>query len=246
MGAGGKHHFPISIGFVAGGRGDKLARMGIGGRVAGERKAPQRQARGRVRIAAILDAADRVVARQASTAVSLQEVAQEAGLPVASVYHYFATPQALLIALAQRYLLALEELAAQPLAHEELTHWADIARFHARQSIAFYNAHPVAMRLLFGPESGGAIRAADQESTLRVGRIYCRKLAQHFAVEPGPALEEAFAIAVTLSDAVWALSFARHGCIEAGMAEEAMRARLAYLRLYVGEFVARRAVAKDQ
>jgi AcrR family transcriptional regulator len=225
---------------VAGGRGDKLTVIGTGGSVAGERKVPQRQARGRVRIEVILEAADRVVARKASTAVSLQEVAQEAGLPVASVYHYFATPQALLIALAQRYLLALEELAAQKLVHEGLKHWADIARFHALQAIDFYNAHPVAMRLLFGPESGGAIRAADQESALRVGRIYCRKLAQHFAVEAGPALEQAFAIAVTISDAVWSLSFARHGCIEAGMAEEAMRARLAYLRLYVGELVAKR------
>ncbi len=208
----------------------------------GERKAPQRQARGRRRIEEILEAADRVVARQASTAVSLQEVAQAAGLPVASVYHYFATPQALLIALAQRYLLALEELAARPLAHDALAEWADIARFHAGQSIAFYNAHPVAMRLLFGPESGGAIRAADQESALRVARIYCRKLVQHFAMEAGPALEEAFAIAVTVSDAIWSLSFARHGRIEPALAEEAMRARLAYLRLYVGAFVPKRDV----
>ncbi len=210
--------------------------------MAGERKVPQRQARGRRRIGEILDAADRVVARQASTAVSLPEVAHEAGLPVASVYHYFATPQALVIALAQRYLAALEVLAAQPLAHESLAEWGDIARFHARQSIAFYNAHPVAMRLLFGPESGGAIRAADQESALRVARIYCRKLAQHFMVEAGPALERAFAIAVTISDAVWALSFARHGRIEPEMAEEAMRARLAYLRLHVGELAEKRPV----
>ena len=210
--------------------------------MAGERKAPQRQARGRVRIEQILNAANQVVARQESTAVSLQEVAQEASLPVASVYHYFATPQALLIALAQRYLAALEALAAQPLAHDALAHWADISRFHASQAIAFYNAHPVAMRLLFGSESGGAIRAADQESTLRVARIYCRKLARHFAVEPGPALERAFAIAVTLTDAVWALSFARHGRIEPEMAEEAMRARLAYLRLYVGELAEKRPV----
>jgi AcrR family transcriptional regulator len=208
--------------------------------VSAERKEPQRQARGRQRIGLILEAADRVVARQESTTLSLQDVAQAAGLPVASVYHYFATPQALLIALARRYLLALEQLAEQPLAHGDLAHWADIARFHARQAIAFYNAHPVAMRLLFGPESGGAIRAADQESAIRVARIYCRKLAQHFVVEATPTLEQAFAIAVTLSDAIWSLSFARHGRIDAALAEEAMRARLAYLRLYVGEYAERR------
>ena len=77
---------------------------------------------------------------------------------------------------------------------------------------------------------------------MRVARIYCRKLVQHFAMEAGPALEEAFAIAVTVSDAIWSLSFARHGRIEPALAEEAMRARLAYLRLYVGAFVPKRDV----
>jgi len=205
-----------------------------------QQKEPQRQARGRRRIGEILDAADRVIARQQSTAVSLQDVAGEAGLPVASLYHYFPTPAALLTALAQRYLSALEALAAQPLVHAELTQWADIVRFHARQAIAFYNAHPVAMRLLFGPESFWQIRAADLESGNRVGTIYCRKLVQHFAVAPSPSLQQAFGVAVVISDAIWSLSFARLGRIAPAMAEEAMRARLAYLRLHVGEFAEKR------
>jgi len=204
------------------------------------RPEPHRQARGRRRIEAILDAADRVILRQQSTALSLPDVAGEAGLPVASLYHYFPTPAAVQVALARRYLLALEALAAQPLAHGELTQWADISRHHARQAIGFYNAHPVAMRLLFGPESGWQIRGADLESGARVGRIYCRKLVQHFVVAQSPALEQAFAVGVVISDSIWSLSFARHGRIEPGMAEEAMRARLAYLQLYVGPFAERR------
>ncbi|WP_338147682.1 TetR/AcrR family transcriptional regulator [Neoroseomonas terrae] len=200
----------------------------------------QRQARGRLRMEQILDAADAVTRRRGVAGASLQDVAQEAGLPPASLYHYFPTSQALLLQLAQRYLAAFETLAARPLDHDGITAWSDLCAFHADLALRFYGEHPVAMRLLLGPECGWEIRAADHAANRRIGGIYYRKLIQHFIVAESTVLEEAFAVSVTISDAVWALSFARSGAIEPAMAREALRARLAYLGLYVGIHVEKR------
>lgn len=202
---------------------------------------PQRQARGRLRIEKILDAADQVIQRQDGADLSLQDVAQAADLPPASLYHYFSTSQALLVELARRYHAAFEVMAARRIDHDRLTHWSDLCAYHADLSLRFYNEHPVAMRLFLGPESGWEIRAADLATNRRIGSIYYRKLIQHFVVAESPVLEDAFAVSVTIADAIWALSFARSGSVEPDMATEAMRARLAYLRLYVGEFVEKRA-----
>jgi AcrR family transcriptional regulator len=202
---------------------------------------PQRQARGRLRIEAILDAADRTITRQDTLDLSLQAVAEEAGVPAASLYHYFPTSQALLVALARRYMTAFEALAARRIDHDRLTQWADLCAFHADLALRFYHEHPVAMRLLLGPECGWEIRSADHATNQRIGGIYYRKLIQHFAVAESRMLEEAFAVSVTIGDAVWALSFARDGVVGPAMAEEALRARLAYLRLYLGRYVEKRA-----
>lgn len=202
---------------------------------------PHRQARGRARMEKILDAADLVIRRQAGTDVSLQQVAEEARLPPASLYHYFSTSQSLLMGLTRRYLAGFEALALRPIPHARLTHWSDLSAIHAEMSLRFYHEHPVAMRLFLGPGTGWEIRAADLSANRRIGGIYYRKLIQHFVVAESAALEQAMAVSVTISDAVWALSFARGGQVEPDMAAEALRAKLAYLRLYVGEFAEKRA-----
>jgi AcrR family transcriptional regulator len=205
-----------------------------------EKAGPQRQTRGRLRIEKILDAADLVIRRQDAVDVSLQEVAKEAALPPASLYHYFSTSQSLLMELARRYHAAFEALAMRRIDHGRLTHWGDLCVFHADLTLRFYHEHPVAMRLFLGPEAGWEVRAADLATNRRIGSIYYRKLVQHFVVAPSRVLEDAFDVSVTISDAIWAMSFARSGAIEPDMAAEALRARLAYLRLYVGEFVEKR------
>ena len=202
---------------------------------------PHRQARGRARMEQILDAADALIRAQDSTAISLQQVAEAASLPTASLYHYFPTPQALLMGLARRYVAGFEALAQAPLRHDRLRQWTDICALHAEKSLRFYHDNPVAMRLFLGPESGWDIRATDLEANRRIGALYCRKLVRHFVIAESPALEEAMAISVTIADAVWALSFARSGRVEPAMAEESLRARVAYLRLYVGEYAEKRA-----
>lgn len=199
-----------------------------------------RQARSKARLGQILDAADAVLLRRRTAEFTLPEVAQEAGLPPASVYHYVPTSQTLLLALARRYMETFEAMAAQPVPHEAVRVWTDLLRIHCARSLDFYRAHPVAMRLILGPESGWQIRSADLEANRSIGMIQYRHLLRHFIVAESEVLERAFPVSMTIGDAVWALSFAREGHVAPDLAEESLRARTAYLRLYIGEHAARR------
>jgi len=161
-------------------------------------------------------------------------------LPLASLYHYFSNNQALLMELAKRYLTAFEALARSDIKHDQVNQWADLFDIHARMSLEFYHNHPTAMQLFLGPDSGWEIRSADLATNQRIGSIAYRKLLRHFVVAESATLERAMGLGVTISDSLWALSFAHSGRVEPEAATEALRAKVAYLRLYVGEFVEKR------
>lgn len=205
---------------------------------------PNRRARGRMRVEKILDAADSMLQERTEIDVSLQEVAARAALPPASLYHYFSNSHALMLELAKRYVAAFELLAQEEVDHARLDTWQDLIHLHCERALRFYHDHPVAMRLFLGPETGWQIRSADLAANRRIGRIQYERLLAHFVVADSATLAAAFPVSMTIGDAVWALSFARHGEVTPEMAAESLRARLAYLRLYIGEFVERRALAR--
>jgi len=77
--------------------------------MAGERldRASPVQERGRNTRKAILDAAGALIISEGPNSFSLQEVADQAGVPIGSLYHYFAGRPALLRALAETHLETL-------------------------------------------------------------------------------------------------------------------------------------------
>jgi len=60
------------------------------------------QERSRRRVAKVLDAAAKIVVRDGVEALSTREIARAAGVPIATLYQYFADKEAVLIALTQR------------------------------------------------------------------------------------------------------------------------------------------------
>jgi AcrR family transcriptional regulator len=71
------------------------------------RRVPQ-QVRSRDRVARILEAASRIVVAGGVEAINTRSVASAAGLPVASLYQYFADKESILLAIVERDVAALE------------------------------------------------------------------------------------------------------------------------------------------
>lgn len=77
-------------------------------------RAPQ-QARGRERVAAILDACARLILSESVDKLTMHTIAKEAGTSIGSMYHFFPDRQAVLSALGARHLAAIREVTDQML-----------------------------------------------------------------------------------------------------------------------------------
>ncbi|MBS0561321.1 MAG: TetR/AcrR family transcriptional regulator [Proteobacteria bacterium] len=192
-----------------------------------------RRVRGMERYTQLLDAADALLRDREPGELVIQDVATHAGVPLASVYHYFPSNVAVIAGVAQRYIERFEEVLTQPMDHAALNHWTDIVREHARRSTRFFNENPIATKLILGGDGISQLRSLDKESNERLARRYVTTYRRHFVLPDDPILVDRCAIAITIMDAVTSLSYSRHGRITPEMAEEAVQARLAYLTLYI-------------
>ncbi len=83
-------------------KGAKDRRMGLDMQALEPRR--PKQARSRARLAAILDAAEGLVAEVGVSGLTMSAVAEKAGVSIGSLYQYTPTMQALMRALAERFL----------------------------------------------------------------------------------------------------------------------------------------------
>ncbi len=75
------------------------------------RRTPK-QARGQLRVDEILDAAERLLRTTGWEKISTNHIAREAGIPIGSLYQFFANKQAIAHALVERYIANIEQAFA--------------------------------------------------------------------------------------------------------------------------------------
>jgi len=71
-----------------------------------------KQARGQQRVDEILDAAERLTRTTSWDKLSTNHIAAEAGIPIGSLYQFFANKHAIAQALVERYVASIEEAFA--------------------------------------------------------------------------------------------------------------------------------------
>ncbi|WP_147425904.1 TetR/AcrR family transcriptional regulator [Teichococcus wenyumeiae] len=190
------------------------------------------RARGRSRYEALLDAVDALLADSPPALISLQDVARQAKAPLASVYHYFPNSTAAFLGLAQRYHSLFEAVYEEPIATVPDS-WPELIRLLIQRSRRVYDAYPTTMRLFLGADVAGRIREADLDANRQFGQHQYKLLRQYYVIPEDPSLIEKLAISVTITDAIWSLSYIRHGRLTDEMVEEAVQAKEAYLAAYI-------------
>jgi AcrR family transcriptional regulator len=131
---------------------------------------PPRQARGARRVAALLQAADAVVAEAGYEAATMCAIATRAGAAIGSLYQFFAGKDDIVEALRDRYNLefarvwrALERDAASLAAEAFAACLIGVV-------IDFAQAHPAFLRLMDAPRGGGA-SARRKNTQDRIARV---------------------------------------------------------------------------
>lgn len=195
-----------------------------------------RQKRGQVRVDAILDATERLLDRLDPREISIYTVAEEAGLPPASVYHFFADAEHIFTALAERFFAVFEGIPKASGA-EKFESWQALWNAGFEASRSFFNANKAARKIIFGAGSSWLIRAKDIELDRRIAERVVTEMADLFVLPQMPGLIDRVIETIVINDALWSLSNHMHGYITDEADEYAKRARVAHARTYLPEFL---------
>jgi AcrR family transcriptional regulator len=203
---------------------------------------PRTPSRGRgiLRYEALLDAAEALLATENPDTIGLYQMAERAGVPPASVYHFFPTKEAAFVALAERYLTGIKECLGAPIEARELQSWQDLLRIDARRSMAFHNSHPPMLKLLYGGYGGVEARNIDMLYVANIATAHYNRLNRIFHMPHLRNPAKIFEIRISILDAIWTISYRRHGCITEEYFREVYQACVSYARLYLPEYVERR------
>ncbi|MDR3509222.1 MAG: TetR/AcrR family transcriptional regulator, partial [Caulobacteraceae bacterium] len=201
------------------------------------RSAPRRplQERGRARFEALLDTVEAMLVDQEPDQIGFYQIAERAGMAAASVYHFFPTKSAVFVALADRYFNHFRQAALEVPEDGDIRAWQDFVRARHRRAVAYYNAHPPAMKLILGAQPFLEIRSEDSSVNKEVSQQALAHIGRRFHLPRLVDPEMKFLISVSLADAVWRISYTEHGCITEPYAAEATRATLAYLHTFLPE-----------
>ena len=200
------------------------------------------RARSQARIDSILDAARTLLASEGVASLSIYSVAERAGIPPSSVYHFFASVPALLEALTADIHAAFRASLQAPIEHDSLDSWRDLSRVVEMRMLDIYNADAAARQLILAQHGLAEINQADRQHDIELGHLMLDVFNRHFHLPALPDDVDVFALAMELGDRVYARSVQLHGEITPRMAVEGMRVFDAYVGLYLPPFLVKRSV----
>ena len=146
------------------------------GRLSPRKRPVQRRSQETVR--AILEAAAQVLERDGLAAATTDRIAERAGVSVGSLYQYFPSKQAIVLALAQCHVLETWQLL-EPVFRRlgDVPPLTEVLRDLVRGTVALHRARPRLHRVLFEEaprpaEIQAAVEQAERWITSRVARYF--------------------------------------------------------------------------
>lgn len=201
--------------------------------------------RGVERVNLLLDATERLLETHADEDISLAQIAEEAGVPLPSVYHFFPNRNAAFEALALRFNEEIYRRSIEPLTDPEPQSWQELLDMKHARAAAFQNSRPAALRLFLGAGVSVAIRNADFSGNARIARSRARFFEAYFhmpVIENFPLKLE---MAAAANEGIWSLSYGRYGYISDAFRREGTATAIAFLRRYLPEVLPRKPLTAE-
>lgn len=132
------------------------------------------QRRGVERVAAILDAAEQLLEAEGYEAATLKAVGERAGIPTASVYHYFSDRHQVDTELLRRHIGHLGDAVEAALERDAPGSLEDAVDSVIDPMLTYFRAHPSSVELWFARRSetlDDLVRAFDEATAERLWRL---------------------------------------------------------------------------
>ena len=196
--------------------------------------APRRvptQERSRRRVAKVLDAAATIVVKDGVESLTTREIAVAAGVPIATLYQYFADKEAVLLALAQRDMDEMDAEVAEAVAALEGPTVASVVRATMAAFVRVYHRRRSFVEIYLRGRTNVAVHRFGSEHNERIA-ISLRDYALDAGLI-GPELTVQRArLAVEVGDRIFQLAFEHDDEGDADLVEEGIVLVTAYLERY--------------
>lgn len=198
-----------------------------------------KQARSKIRFDQILDYTETLLENGPVSEITLNDIAEDLKIAVGSIYHFFPSQEALLLAAADRF---LDRFADIPGEHETSAgqpqqSWQSSYREVVEDGAAMYNSSKPTSILLLGQAFSWQIRLADAAGNQRIAVVWAESLTQDFDFSFVENLDEVLFQSIIVTDAFWRRSYEAHGTITDDYLKLSVEAGLAFLRQHFPEKV---------
>ena len=144
------------------------------------------QRRSRERVERILEAASELLREGGVEALTTRSLAEHAGIPVGTIYRYFANRDAIIDAYLDRDLALIESsIVEQLLATEQVT-FRSMTRAFVQGHWRYHRAHPESVLIWFGGRVNPAVARHVQALDARLARSLARAATKTGMVEGAP------------------------------------------------------------
>jgi len=165
--------------------------------------------------------------------ISFRDIADAAGVPEGSAYHFFANRFDVFTALASELSGEFALAHRRPVPKARRKSWQALADHLVDVGARVYAANPPARQLLIGGKTPPEVKQADRINDRSVSNVMFEVFSKHFALPDTPQLRDAFYYFIEITDLIFTLSIIEHGVITRAMLEEAKRAGRGYLGTYL-------------
>jgi AcrR family transcriptional regulator len=200
----------------------------------GLRKTPSAtRERGRQRRKLLLKAAYDLLCVRPIEDISFRDIADEAGIPEGSAYHFFANRFDVFSALAKQLSDLFIEAHQRKLPPSRRKSWRALAEHLVDVGAKIYAENPPARQLLIGGKTPPEVKQADRINDRAIGNVMYEVFSEHFELPASDEMRNAFYYFIEITDLLFTLSVIEHGEITPKMLAEAKRAGVGYLGTYL-------------
>jgi len=200
----------------------------------GLRKAPvATRKRGRERRKQLLQAAYELLGARPVEDISFRDIAEKAGVPEGSAYHFFANRFDLFSVLAEELSAKFVDAHRRRVPPARTKTWQTLAEHLVDVGARVYAANPPARQLLIGGKTPHEVKQADRLHDRTVAHVMYEVFSEHFELPDTREMRDAFYYFIEITDLIFTLSVIEHGEITRPMLAEAKRAGIGYLGTYL-------------
>ena len=201
-------------------------------------RAGRPQRRGVRRREALLASALDLLGQTAFAEITYQRIADGAGVPLASCYHFYGSKLELVRNLADELTERYLEAVFAPANYAHATTWQECVASHVRNTVAYHNRSAAELQIFFSGDVPLKLRQDALNREKVIGHRLLELIEGKFYMPPIERADAVFFRAVEIGRTVLALEFQEAGRLDDGSATEAVRAVVGYLANYLPGVIA--------